>query len=48
MLDWQLLEPVGTAAQYRFLALNQPFELGEDFAFEGTSQGWMLGLVVTP
>ena len=47
-LDWQLLEPVGIAAQYRFLALNQPFKFGEDFAFEGTSQGWMLGLVVTP
>lgn len=47
-LDWQLLEPIGIAAQYRFLTLNQPFKFGEDFAFEGTSQGWMLGLVVTP
>jgi len=28
--------------------MNQPFKLGEQSAFEGTSQGWMLGLVVTP
>lgn len=47
-LDWQLVGPVGVGAQYRFLTLNQPFKFGEDFAFEGTSQGWMLGLVVTP
>jgi len=27
-LDWHLLGPVGVAAQYRFLALNQPFKFG--------------------
>lgn len=47
-LDWRLLRSVGVAAQYRFLNLDQPFKFGEDFAFVGTSQGWMLGLVVTP
>lgn len=47
-LDWHLLGAVGVGAQYRFLTLNQPFKSGEDFAFEGTSQGWMLGLIVTP
>lgn len=42
-MDLDIWRSFGLAAQYRFLALNQPFKFGDDFAFDGSSQGWLLG-----
>lgn len=45
-IDWRFFRQLGLAAQYGFKTLDQPFKFGETFGFEGTSQGWLFGLVL--
>ena len=46
-LDFHLVGPVGVTLQYKYHEIDYQIQPDETFNFQGTTQGWLVGLVLS-